>query len=107
MSDDLSIFHKDENECDTSDYIKCDAMRRLTTSSQHYSMLKMKRSDDYDEIFTRFMNEVYNGKDKGLIDDYIHFQQHHEHELERINRDLRESNAFSDCSILECEYTKR
>eukprot|EP01083_Nonionella_stella_P151581 484504_1 len=82
-------------------------MKRLVSSYQHYSMLKTKKSDDYDEIFTRFMNEVYNEEGKGLIDDYIHFKQHHEHELERINRELRESNAFSDCSILECEYTKR
>eukprot|EP01083_Nonionella_stella_P273540 927910_1 len=96
-----------ENQCDPSDYTKCDATKRLVSSYQHYSMLKTKKSDDYDEIFTRFMNEVYNGKGKGLIDDYIHFKQHHEHELERINRELRESNAFSDCSILECEYTKR
>eukprot|EP01083_Nonionella_stella_P066519 175208_1 len=107
MSDDLSIFNKDDNECDTSDYTKCDAFQRLITSSKYNSMLKKKKSDDYDEIFIRFMNEVYNEKGKGLIDDYIHFQQRHEHELERINRDLIESNGFSDCSIGECEYTKR
>eukprot|EP01083_Nonionella_stella_P228919 810862_1 len=106
MSDDLGIFDK-ENECDTSNYTKCDAMERLITSSQHYSMLKMKKSVDSDEILMRFINDVYNGKGKGLIDDYIHFKQHHEHELERINRELRESNAFSDCTILECEYTSR
>eukprot|EP01083_Nonionella_stella_P046159 123577_1 len=53
------------------------------------------------------MNEVYNGKNKGLIDDYIHFKDKHEHELERITRELIQSNGFSDCSIGECEYTKR
>eukprot|EP01083_Nonionella_stella_P054487 143827_1 len=79
-----------ENQCDPSDYTRCGAMNRLVSSSQHYSVLKTKKSDDYDEIFTRFMNDVYNGKGKGLIDDYIHFKQHHEHELERINDDLRE-----------------
>eukprot|EP01083_Nonionella_stella_P277165 942227_1 len=107
MSDDLTIFHKDGNECDTSDYTKCDAMRRLTSSSKYHSMLLTKKSDDNDEIFTRFMNEVYNQEDKGLIDDYIHFKQHHEHELERIHCELRESNAFSYCSILDCEHTRR
>eukprot|EP01083_Nonionella_stella_P066520 175209_1 len=107
MSGDLSIFDKDGNECVSSDYTKCAAMRRLLSSSKYNSMLKMKKSEHYDEIFIRFMNEVYNQKGKGLIDDYIHFQQRHEHELERINRDLIESNGFSDCSIGECEYTKR
>eukprot|EP01083_Nonionella_stella_P007767 22363_1 len=83
MSADLGIFDKDENECVPSDYTKCDAMRRLLTSSKYNSMLKTKKSEDYDEILIRFMNEVYNEKGKGLIDDYIHFQEHHEHELER------------------------
>eukprot|EP01083_Nonionella_stella_P007768 22366_1 len=105
MSGDLSIFDKDENGCVPSDYTKCDAMWRLITSSKY--MLRTKKSEDYDEILIRFVNEVYNEKGKGLIDDYIHFKQHHEHELERINRELRESNAFSDCTILECEYTSR
>eukprot|EP01083_Nonionella_stella_P194580 717603_1 len=107
MSGDLSIFDKDGNECVPSDYTKCDAMRRLITSSKYNSMLKTKKSEDSDEILIRFMTEVYNEKGKGLIDDYIHFQEHHEHELERINHDLIESNGFSDCSIGECEYTKR
>eukprot|EP01083_Nonionella_stella_P144793 452671_1 len=123
MGADLGIFEKDENQCDAMErlmrcdamdrliseynYTTCDAMERLIGSSQHYSMLKMKKSEDYDDIFTRFMNDMYNSKGNGLIDDYIHFQQHHEHELERINRELRESNRFSDCTILECEYTRR
>eukprot|EP01083_Nonionella_stella_P001076 3108_1 len=53
-------------------YTTCDAMERLIGSSQHYSMLKMKKSEDYDDIFTRFMNDMYNSKGNGLIDDYIH-----------------------------------
>eukprot|EP01083_Nonionella_stella_P207524 753790_1 len=107
MSDDLSIFGKDGSACVPSDYTKCDAMERLLTSSKYNSMLKTKKTEDYDEIFIRFMNEVYNEKGKGLIDDYIHFQEHHEHELERINHDLMESNGLSDCNdIGECEYTK-
>eukprot|EP01084_Bolivina_argentea_P235806 396668_1 len=107
MSDDLSIFYKDENECDASNYAKCDAMQRLITSSKYRSILKTKKHADCDEIFLRFMNEVYNGKNKGLIDDYIHFKDKHEHELERITRELIQSNGFSDCSILKCEFTKR
>eukprot|EP01083_Nonionella_stella_P277164 942225_1 len=107
MSQPHAKAHKDENECDTSDYTKCDAMGRLISSFQHYSMLKMNKSVDSDEILMRFMNDVYNGKCKGLIDDYIHFKEHHEHELERITRKLRKSNAFNGCSILECEHTRR
>eukprot|EP01083_Nonionella_stella_P002765 7931_1 len=116
MNHDLSIFDKDDNQCVASDYTKCYAMKRLISSSKYHSMLNktqftrfMKTVFNMDcaEVFTRFMNEVYNGKGKGLIDDYIHFQEHHEHEIERINRDLIESNRFSHCSIVECEFTRR
>eukprot|EP01083_Nonionella_stella_P214322 772290_1 len=103
----LSIFSKDENECVASDYAKCDAMERLISSFKYRSMLKTKKQADYAEIFVQFMNDVYNGKHKGLIDDYIHFKDHHEHELERITRELIQSNAVADCSILQCEFTKR
>eukprot|EP01083_Nonionella_stella_P087854 244590_1 len=96
----------DEDQCDPSDYTKCDSMKRLTSSSHIYSMLQTKKSENYDEIFTRFMNDMYNGKGKGLIDDYIHFRQHHEHQLERITRELSDTK-FGDCSILDCEYTRR
>eukprot|EP01083_Nonionella_stella_P140121 429000_1 len=105
MIRDLKIFHKEENECVPSDYIKCDGMKRLISSSEYHS--KVKNSADFHEILTRFMNEVYNGEGKKLIDDYIHFQVHHEHELERINRDLIESNRFGDCSISKCGFTRR
>eukprot|EP01083_Nonionella_stella_P011093 31554_1 len=107
MSGNLSIFHKDENGCNPSDYTKCDAMERLIGSSQYCSMLKKKNSADSDELLIRFMEDVYNGKGKGLIDDYIHFKEHHEHELERINQDLLESNRFGHCNIMECAFTIR
>eukprot|EP01083_Nonionella_stella_P259272 885444_1 len=103
----LRIFHKNGNKCVPSNYTKCDGMQRLITSSKYKSMLKTNKGEDYNEIFIRFMNEVYNEKGKGLIDDYIHFQKHHQHELERITHDLTESHGFSDCSIGQCEYTKR
>eukprot|EP01083_Nonionella_stella_P094718 265832_1 len=104
---DLSIFHKDGNECVPSDYTKCDAMARLIGSSQYNTMLKMNKNADSDEILRRFMNDVYNGKGKGLIDDYIHFKDTHEHELVRITRDLMESKTVSDCSIRDCVFTRR
>eukprot|EP01083_Nonionella_stella_P108083 313892_1 len=107
MNGDLTIFAKDCNECDPSDYTKCDAMQRLVSSSKYDAMLQTKKSEDWDEILTRFMNEVYNQKGALLIDDYIHFQKHHEHELERINNDLIESHGFNDCTIGECEHTRR
>eukprot|EP01083_Nonionella_stella_P182302 655605_1 len=105
-SPDLS-HHINCDKCDPSDYTKCDAMLRLITSSQQYSTFQTNKSEDSDELLIRFMNEVYNEKSKRLIDDYIHFQKHHEHELERINHDLIEAHGFSDCSIGECDCTKR
>eukprot|EP01083_Nonionella_stella_P152488 488892_1 len=80
----------DHINCDALDYTKCDVMVRLLDLSQHYSTLKSNISEDSDEILIRFMEEVYNGKGTGIIDDYIHFKEHHEHELERINQDMVE-----------------
>eukprot|EP01083_Nonionella_stella_P084435 233725_1 len=101
------IFDKDKNECDPSDYTKCDAMERLISSSQYCSMLKKKNTADSDETLISFMENVYNGKGQRIIDDYIHFKEHHEHELERINQDLMESNRFGDCDITDCDFTTR
>eukprot|EP01083_Nonionella_stella_P200557 734329_1 len=65
------LFNEAGNECDPSDYTKCDAMRRLVSSSKYdAAMLQTKKSEDCDEILTRFMNEVYNQKGALLIDDY-------------------------------------
>eukprot|EP01083_Nonionella_stella_P006416 18620_1 len=107
--DGLSIFHKDVNtfKCDLSDYTKCDAMERLVSSLEHYSMLKTNKTSDSDDILVQFMNDLYNGKDQGLINDYIHFKEHHEHELERIHHDLINSKRFNVCSIRKCEFTTR
>eukprot|EP01083_Nonionella_stella_P295028 1002729_1 len=102
------MFHQSGNECVPSDYTKCDAMQRLIASSEYYSTRKITKNVDFDEILIQFiMNDVYNGEGKGLVDDYIHFKQHHEHELERIGRDLIGSSRFSNCSILRCEFTRR
>eukprot|EP01083_Nonionella_stella_P263275 894508_1 len=108
MSDYARLFDKERNECVTSDYTQCDAMQRLINSSKHYSTLKMNNQVDSDQLLIRSMDDIiamYN--EKRLIDDYIHFKEHHEHELERINRDLVESNKFSHCCIVECEFTRR
>eukprot|EP01083_Nonionella_stella_P278519 947166_1 len=103
----------DSNKSDVSDHIncvdytKCDVMGRLLDLSQQYSTLKSNISEASDEILIRFMEEVYNRKGTGIIDDYIHFKEHHEHELERINQDLLESNRFGHCNIMECAFTTR
>eukprot|EP01083_Nonionella_stella_P160525 524930_1 len=96
-------------KCVAFDYTKCDAMARLISSSKHYSILTTAKNTDFDETLIRFMNDTYNGTDHGLIDDYIHFKEHHEDELERIHDDLIRSNALSDCScsILQCAFTAR
>eukprot|EP01083_Nonionella_stella_P152489 488893_1 len=82
--------HINSFNCDASDYNKCDVMGRLLNVSHQYSTLKSNISEDFDEILIKFMEDVYNDKGKGIIDDYIHFKEHHEHELERINQDMVE-----------------
>eukprot|EP01083_Nonionella_stella_P166490 556768_1 len=100
---DLSAFSYEKNECYPSDYTKCNTMKRLFASSMYRSKLDVGNGKSDDDIFMAFMRDVYHG---GLIDDYIHFKEHHEHELQRINKDLMESKV-GDCDIMKCEFTTR
>ncbi len=50
------------------------------------------------------MNEIYHN----LIDDYIHFNNHHSHEIQNINHEItNEASIFNACKISKCVFTSR
>eukprot|EP01083_Nonionella_stella_P088851 247869_1 len=104
---DFGVFKRDKNECKrTTKYTTCDTMNQLLVALKHYSMLKMNANTSVyqkKEALTRFVNDVY----KGLIDDYIHFKEHHGHELEQITDGLIQSSKLMLCDLNKCEFTTR
>eukprot|EP01084_Bolivina_argentea_P153803 268152_1 len=102
---DLSPFKNKDNthaaECNTkSSYTECSAMKRLLTALKYYSMLDIIDKVEDREFFRKFMNDIYYQ----VLDDYIHFNNHHSHELETINASLVNNSA---CQILSCSFTCR
>eukprot|EP01084_Bolivina_argentea_P044915 82660_1 len=104
---DLSVFKDNQNNtCDGDDHKQCKSMTRLLVALKYYSMLNIIENEDDVEFFTEFMHDIYYE----LINDYIHFNNHHTHELENINNDLINNKRyllFSKCEISSCEYTAR
>eukprot|EP01084_Bolivina_argentea_P220681 373956_1 len=106
--DDLSIFdneqHTISSDCNDSGYQNCDSMRRLFVALKYYSTLDIVEKDR--EIFTNFINNKYQYSD--FINDYIHFNHHHTHELNHMYRDvINDDSSFNKCQISSCTFTKR
>eukprot|EP01084_Bolivina_argentea_P014508 27118_1 len=81
---DLSTFKQPQNvECGKSNYKKCKSMTRLFVSLKYYSTLNIIENNNDAERFRKFMNDIYYE----VINDYIHFNNNHTHELENINND--------------------
>eukprot|EP01084_Bolivina_argentea_P103314 185075_1 len=97
---DLSTFKGDQNgKCNNSNWKQCKSMRRLLFALKYYSELNIDNNKDA-EIFTEFMLDIYYG----LINDYIHFNNEHTHQLQHINDDLITNN---ECKISTCTSTSR
>eukprot|EP01084_Bolivina_argentea_P153801 268149_1 len=101
---DLSSFknkvNANESECNNNKgFTKCAAMSRLIIALKYYSMLDIHNVEDR-EFFRNFMDVIYYQ----VIDDYIHFNNHHTHELETINIHLING---SDCQISSCVFASR
>ncbi len=82
------IFSKEKNECNPSNYKECEVMNRLIAALGRYSVLMMNGNEHSRDVFMRFMDSEY----KTLIDDYIHFKQHHQSQLEQINDELNDGS---------------
>eukprot|EP01084_Bolivina_argentea_P252480 423795_1 len=89
--------------CDKNDnYINCQAMQRLFAALSYYSKLNIVGNTNDKELFTVFYNETYDNR---FIDDYIHFNNHHSHQIESIEAELTINNKT--CNISKCLFTSR
>eukprot|EP01084_Bolivina_argentea_P262211 443365_1 len=91
-------------DCNDKDYTQCKSMKRLLEGLKFYSGLKITENANDKKIWNKFINEEYDN----LIDDYIHFNNQHSHELERINNDItNKDSGFNECKISDCVFTSR
>eukprot|EP01084_Bolivina_argentea_P245450 410953_1 len=106
---DLNIFRADdlndlECTCNGKDYTQCQSMERLLAGLKYYSMLKITSNENDKELWNQFINEIYYN----LIDDYIHFNNNHSHEIENINTQItNKKSVFDPCDISQCAFTSR
>eukprot|EP01084_Bolivina_argentea_P102636 183853_1 len=96
---DFNMFIQQDNELlcnnDNKNYTQCNAMHRLFAALKYYSMLNISNENDI-ELLNIFFKEIYCQ----FIDDYIHFNNYHSHELEKINTELTADNSmFKSCQI--------
>eukprot|EP01084_Bolivina_argentea_P238718 401080_1 len=103
-----SIIFKQENdndyECNRNDYMQCKPMKRLFAALKHYSMLNITGNQMDKEVWNRFVNEIYGN----FIDDYIHFNNEHSHELETIHNEIINGKTIlNPCKISKCAFTSR
>eukprot|EP01084_Bolivina_argentea_P044937 82707_1 len=93
---DLLLFKNDHNnECNHNNYKECRSITRLLFSLKFYSRINIIENDNDAEMFRKFMNDIYYQ----VINDYIHLNNEHTHELEHINNHLIKNN---ECKISSC-----
>eukprot|EP01084_Bolivina_argentea_P228751 386266_1 len=105
IESDLEIFEKRHNTmygCNKDKYdknpiITCDALKRIHQSLLYYDKLDIINNQKHQQLFEYFINEIYYQ----IIDDFIHLNNQHCHQLQQINESLEE------CTITECQYTMR
>eukprot|EP01084_Bolivina_argentea_P211245 359357_1 len=104
---DLNTFRIDDLDdlhCNNKDYTQCQAMKRLLAALKYYSMLEIIDNKNDRELWNNFINQIY----LNLIDDYIHFNNHHSHELENINTQItNKESIFNPCDVSKCAFTSR
>eukprot|EP01084_Bolivina_argentea_P315267 546154_1 len=105
---DFSSFKKD-NSADlackrNANYLFCESMNRLFNALQIYTTLNIINNQNDREFFDKFMHEIYDQ----LVNDYIHFNNHHTHQLEAIHNDIiNNKSILNPCQISECKFTLR
>eukprot|EP01084_Bolivina_argentea_P158021 275313_1 len=95
---------KDMNtlQCNHS-YNQCQIMKSLLRALEFYSTLNIIADSKSRDSFDTFINHTYCK----LIDHYIHFNNHHSHELEAITSELNDKTMFGQCQISKCAFTSR
>eukprot|EP01084_Bolivina_argentea_P104805 187642_1 len=91
-------------QCDgwTQTFKECNAVNRLIVALKHYASLDVMINKNHADVFINFIHNIY-GK---ILDDYIHLQKHHSHELYEINQLLTKEYELL-CDMSTCKYTSR
>eukprot|EP01084_Bolivina_argentea_P112535 200706_1 len=85
------LFHTiHDNRCNGKEYSQCQCMKRLFVGLQYYSTLNITTNESDKEEWNTFINETYHN----LIDDYIHFNNDHSHEIENINNEIMDNKTI-------------
>eukprot|EP01084_Bolivina_argentea_P254139 427147_1 len=101
---DLQSFGQD-NSCENFDTKNeqanpmetCNALKRIHQSLIYYDKLNITDNPTHLNLFEHFINDVYFQ----ILNDFIHLNNNHCHQLEQINEQLNQ------CCISECQYTAR
>eukprot|EP01083_Nonionella_stella_P289492 985092_1 len=80
----------------------CIVVKRLIVALAYYSRLDTQNSEDGQEIFIAFINDVY----AQILDDYAHLVNKHKN-LEAINKALIAKDVFDVCEVTKCSFTAR
>ena len=84
-------------------YSQCPSILRLFEILRQYISLNPAQSSQNRERFIHLITTEYTN----LLNDYIHFIKHHQHEIEEIHEDLVKNKDFKKCNFKSCEYTFR
>eukprot|EP01084_Bolivina_argentea_P089993 162230_1 len=87
---DLNVFmkndicNKDNNNNNNNPIETCNTLKRIYRTMIYYDKLNIFTNHQHKTLFEHFVHEVYYN----IINDYIHFNNEHGHQLEQINKQL-------------------
>ena len=91
------------NSLSCHNYKECSSLLRLSEILQHYALLNPFNNPQQQDAFTKYMTT----KQPNVLDDYIHFIRHHQHEIEDIQNEFLKNRGFTKCHITNCNCTSR
>ena len=106
---DLTIFtsHQNDQYLNTHNkcryHVQCPSLLRIAAGLKYYSLLNPAKNLHQQYIFTNFTTTIYTN----ILDDYIHLIQHHQHQIEDIQKEFIQNRGFTKCNIKSCNYTSR
>eukprot|EP01084_Bolivina_argentea_P232465 391805_1 len=95
------VFKRENISCNKNNYKNCTSITRLLVALKCYSTLDIIGNDNDANVFREFIHDIYHE----LVNDYIHFNNEHSHELEHINNELLRNN--NECAISVCTFARR
>eukprot|EP01084_Bolivina_argentea_P226123 382002_1 len=93
----VKTFNKNQTTDECNEMASCNKVNRIIEALMYYVKLNIINNTNNANTFEHFINDVYDE----ILNDYVHLNNTHGHQLESINETLNE------CNIHECEYTSR